>query len=120
MKTKPTEKASDINVALSVFNDGWKNIYDKAYLVTADSDQAATAAFFRAEFPTKQLISVSPPGRNFSANILRNADGKIQINKNHLERCLFSAVVLDPLGKAHGRRPREYDPPHGWTPPASE
>jgi hypothetical protein len=38
---KPTEKATDINLALSVYDDAVQDAMDTAYLLTADTDQAA-------------------------------------------------------------------------------
>lgn len=113
---KPTEKETDINLALSIFNDARLDVFDVAYLVTADSDQGSTARFLRQCFPEKKLISVAPPERNFSTAILANAAGKIQLNKSQLERSLFGPIVFKE-GMRAGRRPREYDPPQGWTPP---
>lgn len=115
--SRPGEKQTDINLALSLYHDAVSDVFDVAYLVTADSDQAATARFLSENFPQKRLITVAPPGRNFSANIEKFASGRMQLTRDTIARCLFPAVVLDPSGKAHGRRPREYDPPSGWLPP---
>jgi hypothetical protein len=113
---KPTEKETDINLALSLYEDAAENIYDKAYLLTADSDQAATARFFRRAFPEKELTTVSPPGRNFSVHITPLANGgKIALNRDHIEKSLLPPVVLGD-GRA-ARRPREYEPPAGWFHP---
>jgi uncharacterized LabA/DUF88 family protein len=112
---EPNEKETDINLALSIFNDARTDVFDVAYLVTADSDQAATAQFLREHFPKKRLVSVAPPGRNFSTHILANATGKIALTKAHIERCLFPAIVFKE-GMSAGRRPREYQPPQGWKP----
>jgi hypothetical protein len=113
---KPVEKETDINIAITLLNDAWLDVYDKAYLLTADSDQAATARLFRTQFPSKDLITVSPPGRNFSSHILASAHGKLALNKEHLERCLFPPIVFRE-GQRAGRRPKEYDPPPGWIIP---
>lgn len=113
---RPSEKQTDINLALSFYHDAMTDAFDVAYLITADSDQAATARFLAENKPDKRLISVAPPGRNFSANITRYAAGRMQLTRSVIERNLFPAVLLDPSGKAHGRRPREYDPP---APPAA-
>ncbi len=114
---KPTEKETDINVALHLICDAWKDRFDKAYLVTADSDHGATARIFHQNFADKELITVAPPGRDFSRSILKYASGKQQITKEMLERCLFPAIVYKPNERA-ARRPREYDPPEGWIAPA--
>lgn len=113
---KPTEKASDVNLALHLFNDARHNRFETAYLLTADSDQAATAKMFREEFPDKRFITVSPPGRNISHNIFSHAHGKVSLTREHIERCLFPAIVFKE-GMRAGRRPREYSPPEGWVAP---
>lgn len=114
--SKRTEKEGDINLALHLFNDAWMDVYDHAYLLTADSDQAATAKLFRSQFPDKKLTTVAPPGRNFSVHITNHANAKLQLNLDHIERAIFPAVVINPTGSS-GRRPREYDPPPGWVHP---
>lgn len=113
---KPTEKASDVNLALHLFNDARLDRYHTAYLLTADSDQAATAKMFRECFPNKKFITVSPPGRNISHNILAHSHGKVSLSKEHVEKSLFPPIVFAE-GMPAGRRPREYNPPTGWAPP---
>lgn len=114
---QPNEKASDLNLGLSVLTDARENVFDRAYLLTADSDQAATARFLKETVKGKSLITVAPPGRNFSANIDKFADGRIALTRDHIERCIFPATVLGKNGQAPGRRPREYDPPADWVHP---
>lgn len=112
---KPTEKETDINLALSLYDDAVHDVFDHAYLLTGDSDQAATARMFKARFDGKKLTTVSPPGRNFSKHILKHADSSIALNRDHIERCHFGhAVVVE--GKPPVLRPAEYQPPLGWVP----
>ena len=113
---KPTEKQTDINIALSLYHDAFANVFDKAYLVTADSDQAATARFLKTNFPEKKLVSVAPPMRPFSRNILAHATSRQQITREAIERCLFPGIVMGD-GKPAARRPREYAPPQNWVHP---
>ena len=56
------EKESDINLALAVLDDAHRNVFDEAYIITANSDQAATARMMRRRFPDKRLVAVMPPG----------------------------------------------------------
>ncbi|MER8567536.1 NYN domain-containing protein [Mesorhizobium sp. M0924] len=116
---QPNEKASDLNLGLSLLTDARDDIFDRAYLVTADSDQTATARFLRETVKGKSLITVAPPGRNFSSNIEKYADGRISITRDHLERSVFPQTVLGQNGQAHGRRPDEYTPPKEWVSPAT-
>lgn len=114
---KPTEKASDLNLGLSLITDAWNDVFDHAYLLTADSDQAATARFLKETIKGKSLTTVAPPGRNFSANIEKYSDGRILLTRDHFERCVFPATLLGVNGLPHAKRPTEYAPPAGWVHP---
>lgn len=116
---QPNEKASDINLSLSLITDAYLDVYDNAYLVTADTDQVATAQYFKRLFPNKRIITVAPPGRDLSSHLQRFTDDSVKINPDFLEYCLFDKTVIDPSGKSHGRRPREYDPPNDWVAPVN-
>ncbi|CAO4139435.1 NYN domain-containing protein [Methylorubrum aminovorans] len=109
-REKPTEKASDINLSLALYDDAVQDAMDSAYLLTADTDQAATAKLFKRRFPDKKLVSVSPPGRTHSQHILSHTPHKIALNREHIERSLFKRAVMVE-GKAPVIRPHEYDPP---------
>lgn len=112
----PTEKEGDINVAINLIRDGFHNIYDHAYLVTADSDQLATVKMFKEEFPNKKITIVAPPNRSRS-EALHEESGKntISLNKNHIEKSVMDRIVIK--GNKSARRPSEYDPPIGWVHP---
>ena len=105
----PVEKQGDINLAVALISGGYEDAYDHCYLVTADSDQAATARVFKEKFPAKQLTTVVITGRSHSKEILSHAHAKLTINSNHLERSLFPNVVRLKDGSAI-RRPPAYDP----------
>jgi len=85
-------------------------MFDHCYLVTADSDQAATARLLKSNFPQKRLTTVVITGRHHSKAILPHADAKITINVTHLERSLFPKLIT---GANAVLRPSEYDPPGG-------
>lgn len=109
--TKQTEKQTDINVALSLFSDAMQDKFDWAYLLSADSDQAATARYMRNFFAEKKLVSVVPPGKEISNNIANYVDGKRKLNRDDLEKCRFRSILLFEDGKMPIRCPREYDLP---------
>ena len=110
---KPTEKASDIHIALSLYEDACDDVFDTAYLLTSDTDQAATVRFVSRRFAQKKIVSVSPPGRDHSQHILSLTPYKVTLNKDHIERSLFRGFVSGG-GKPAVRRPFEYDPPEGY------
>jgi uncharacterized LabA/DUF88 family protein len=109
--TKETEKQTDINVALSLFSDAMHDKFDWAYLLSADSDQAATAKYLRNFFNEKRLVTVVPPNKEISNNIANFADGKRKLNKEDIEKCRFPSIIMPKNGAAPIRCPREYDVP---------
>ncbi len=107
--TSWTEKQGDVNMALSVLNDAHANLFDVAYLITADGDHAATARVLKQQFPHKKVVSVSPPGRGHNRFILEWCDARITLTTDHVEAALLPEVV-----RGRGRtvvRPVAYDPP---------
>jgi len=114
---KPTEKAGDVNVALHLIVDAFDDLYDTAYLVTADSDQTATVDMFKRRFPNKEIIAVAPPGREHSKYLIANSDGNRTIFKGAIEACLLGKTVTSKGGFV-AQRPQTYDPPSGWKKPS--
>lgn len=112
---KYNEKQTDINVALSLILDGCDDIYDMAILLSADSDQAATAKFFTERFPHKRLLAVAPPDRPVSDKVKPYAFAAFSLNKHTLERCVMRETVQGKTGLIV--RPKEYDPPDWWMHP---
>lgn len=88
------EKAGDVNVALHLMLDAVDGVYDIAYLISADSDQVATAQLFRKRFgPTtatpRKLISVAPPGRPHSGRVMSCVDQCLSLSKADIENHLL-------------------------------
>ncbi len=109
--SKETEKQTDINVALSLFSDAMQDKFDWAYLLSADSDQAATARYLKLFFKEKRLVTVVPPGKEVSKNIANFVDGKRKLTREDLEKCRFNSILIFNDGRMPIRCPREYDLP---------
>ncbi len=86
---------------------------DSIYLVTADTDQAATMKFISDNCPELNLVVVAPPGRRHGQHLLQHADGARTIEEATLIDCLFPKVVTKG-GKFVVNRPMAYDLPPGW------
>lgn len=112
-----SEKQSDINVALSLICDGEDDLYDAAFLLSADSDQIATAKFFRdrLEGKGKKLFAAIPPTKTFPVEYKSLGVPKRQISLVMMERCIMPAQVQGKTGVIN--RPDEYVPPAGWVHP---
>jgi hypothetical protein len=85
-------------------------MYDRALIVSRDSDLVPAARVTKAAFPEKQIYVVAPPHLGHSNDMLAVADGKHKIQKKHLEAALFPALIRLPDGSTVSRPP-EYDPP---------
>lgn len=115
--TKWTEKQTDINVALELIMDGLDNVYDVALLLSADTDQVATARVFTERLVPlgKSLVGIAPPDRAAPAGYSQYKVPTVTLKKYDIEKCIMPAEI-DHAG-IMVRRPPEYDPPADWTHP---
>jgi NYN domain len=114
-KQKMSEKQSDINVALSLILDGVDDVYDIAILLTADSDQAATARTFKERFPDKKLLAVAPPNKIVPNKVRPYAFAAFSLSKQNIDDCVMREIVVGKTGPI--TRPVEYAPPEWWMHP---
>lgn len=56
------EKKSDVNMALAIYRDATKGVYDKAMLITGDNDIAPAIRLVKADYPNKEFMVLFPPG----------------------------------------------------------
>lgn len=105
------EKETDVNIALCLLNEAYKDTYDRAYVVSRDSDLKPAIAMVRSQFPKKEIIVVAPPHFGHSTDLIGVSNGKRKISKEQIEQCLFPEKVIDAGGNVATVRPSEYDPP---------
>ena len=114
--TDHEEKETDVNLALYLVSAAFKDLYDRALLITGDSDICPAVRFVRAEFPAKQVRIIAPLGRAYSMDLVNAAGGLAsarRMKRIHLERALLPAQVRDSHGAIVASRPPKYDPPAG-------
>ena len=56
------EKRTDVNIAVAIVSDAYNNKYDKAILLTADSDISPSIKEVKKHFPDKEFLLVLPMG----------------------------------------------------------
>jgi uncharacterized LabA/DUF88 family protein len=105
------EKETDVNIALYLLNEAYKNTYDAALIISRDSDLKPAMAMVRQEFPDKQLIVVAPPHLGHSVDLLSAASSKKKITKSQIEKSLFPESILGRDGEVIATRPEKYAPP---------
>jgi uncharacterized LabA/DUF88 family protein len=104
------EKATDVNIALRLLDLAYRNEFDRAILITNDSDLAPAIELVRLRFPIKRITTIVPPHRYHSNELIRASSDKSKIRVEHLERCLLPENMSDASGLITIRRPQEYDP----------
>lgn len=116
LKGKRTEKQSDINLALHLICDAQDGLFDCAYIVSLDCDQAATAKVFKRRFRDKFLIGISPPGNAVPSKLKTYSDAHFELTMLDIEKCIFDHPLIGLSGKQIPR-PTEYTPPVRWVRP---
>ncbi len=104
---KPTEKQTDINLALSVIDAVMLDRVECIYLLTADTDQAATLTFLGNRFPSIQRVIVFPPGRHPSDDLKNRSNRTIKLQRHHIEDHLLPGFIA---ANPAIIRPVEYKP----------
>lgn len=98
------EKGSDVNLAVHLLNDAWKDRYDCAVLITNDSDMAEGMRLTKLEHPQKRLGLMSPARRRHSRALHKQADFFIR-----LEPCwLRGSQLPDPIPGVDLRKPASW------------
>ena len=112
-----SEKQSDINVALSLIVDGLDDVYDVAFLISADSDQVATGKFFKSRLSSlgKRMIAVIPFTKTFPPDFVGLGIERRDVTIDMIEACIMPEQVKGKKGIIW--RPKEYAPPENWVHP---
>lgn len=105
------EKESDVNIALWMLDRAYRNEYDRAYLVSSDSDLVPAVKLLRKRFPEKTVKAIAPPERRHGKEIAQAATSLASIKKVHLKRSLLPERVCDSSGRLVAVRPHQYTPP---------
>jgi uncharacterized LabA/DUF88 family protein len=104
------EKETDVHLALALLDHARRDLYDRALIISRDSDLVPAARITKAAFPQKQIFVVAPPHLGHSNDMLAVVDGKHKIQKKHIETSLFPASLKLADGTVV-TRPTEYNPP---------
>jgi len=100
------EKMTDVQIATELLTDAFRDNFDTALIVSADSDLVPPILAVREHFPEKRVVVGFPPGRS-SVQLKRAANASFSIKTEVLERSLFPEEVTKPDGFVL-RRPREW------------
>jgi hypothetical protein len=102
------EKETDVAIAVELVAEAFLNRFDRALIISADSDLAPAIKTVQAHFPKKSVNVIAPPGRKAHA---RDLNPLFEITAGRLAKCLLPASAKDASGAAVFTRPPSYDPP---------
>lgn len=87
------EKQTDVNLALTLFDDAMTDAYDTAILISGDSDYLPLFKKLRQRFPRKRLVLAFPPNRT-SPTLEDHADAAFTLSEHALGQAQFPERVL--------------------------
>ena len=103
---KPNEKMTDVNIAVEMLTDAFEDRFDRAILISADSDLSAPINKVKKLFPKKRIVVAFPPAR-FSFALKKNAHASFTIGRKRIADCVFPDRLKKPDGFIL-RRPDEW------------
>ena len=104
------EKETDVKLAVNLIRDAVQDKFDRALIVSRDSDLVPAARVFKELFPNKQLGVVAPYKSGHSTEMLSICDLKHKIRLKHHEQNLLPATITLADGRIISR-PNSYNPP---------
>ena len=104
------EKETDVKIAVQILLDASLDKFDRAMLISRDSDLVPMAVAFKQMYPQKELYVVAPPCAGHSTEMLQHCTGKFKIKVAQLDDCLLPAEIILADGSKI-IRPANYDPP---------
>ena len=93
---KTEEKGSDVNLALHLLSDGYKNGYDLAVIISNDSDLLSPIQFVKKELGKK--IGILNPQKHPSKSLIGVANFVKNIRTGALKNSQFPATLTDNQG----------------------
>lgn len=89
----PTEKMTDVSIAVEMLTDAIQDSFDTALLISADSDLRPPIEKVRLLCPNKRIVLAFPPNRH-SLALSGVAHAYFSIGRAKLKRSVFPKVVI--------------------------
>lgn len=93
---KHEEKETDVHMEARLVADAYAGKFDRAIVITADSDLLPAIKIVKTAFPDKELFVAAPPKRKAHARAL---NPKIELTPGRLARCRLPEEARDENGE---------------------
>ena len=87
------EKLTDVNLAISLFENAYKNTFDEAIILSADSDLIPPITAIKTIFADK-VVSILPPCDNSAQDLINNAHKRYKMK----QKSLLMSILPDSCG----------------------
>ena len=91
------EKQTDVNIAIHLLQLAVMDQYDRAILISGDTDLIPAIKAVRVTFPQKEIGVILPIGKS-SEDLLKQADFRHKMREHHLASSRFPDSILLPDG----------------------
>lgn len=91
------EKMTDVNIATELLTDAYKDKYDTALLISADSDLTAPIIAIKKHYPNKNILVAFPPKRR-SEHLKLYASNTIRIGRGTIKKSQLPQFVISANG----------------------
>ena len=91
------EKMTDVNIAVQMIVDGMNDKFDKAILISGDSDLIPPIRAIKENFPNKKVTVAFPPNRH-NNSVKNEAHASLTIGRRTLQKNQFPNIVKTQSG----------------------
>ena len=102
----PSEKKTDVNIAVEIMTDAFSGSFDTALIISADSDLVPAVLAVKRLFPDKRLVIAFPPNRH-SVELRQQAHAAFPIGRAKFAKAQMPEAVTKPDGITL-RRPEKW------------
>ena len=95
----PSEKKTDVNIAVEVMTDAFQDRFDTAMIVSADSDLLPAVSAMKRLHPNKRIVIAFPPNR-YSVELHKGAHTAFTVGRARFAQ----SQMPDTVTKADGTR----------------
>lgn len=88
------EKQTDVGIGVHLIHDAHVDHFDRALVISLDTDLLPAFRLLKNHFPSKRLVSVAPPQRPHHRDIQAAVDETAVIKVSQLEKSLFGPTVV--------------------------
>lgn len=92
------EKETDVNIASFLIDLAYQDAFDRALVISNDSDLTPAIRTVRKRFPQKRITTIAPPNYYHSNELIQVSSDKARIRLEHLEKSLLPSLVKDTSG----------------------